>query len=117
MKKKIMCPVLILFLLALAANFCFAGGPALEKGSVKATMEQPIVVKGRIDYVQRVDQFFVRGDGPPPTDLMVVNPNPKILNQFIKTGKAVSVQGRLSGGADLLFIEKIDGKIYSGASK
>ena len=45
---------------------------------------------------------------------MVVNPNPKLLGQLSKSGKIVTIQGRLEGGADLLFIEKIDGKPYHG---
>ena len=117
MKKNIMSAVVILFLVAITASFSFAGGPAPEKGSAKTKMEQAVVLKGRIDYIQQVDQFFVRSAEMPPTDLMVVNPNQKILNQIFKSGKTVTVHGRLSGGADLLFIEKIDGKAYTGAVK
>jgi len=45
---------------------------------------------------------------------MVVNPNPKFLGQLSKSGKIVTIQGRMEGGADLLFIEKVDGKPYRG---
>ena len=116
MTKKILTMVVILSVLALAASLGFAGGPAPEKGSVQAAKGEPIVVKGKVDFVQAVDRYFVRAENP-HTDLMVVNPNWKFLDQLSKSGKTVTIQGRLAGGADLLFIEKIDGKAYSGVAK
>ena len=116
MKKKIVSMVVILSVVVLAASFGSAGGPAPEQSSAQAAKGQPVVVKGKLDYVQRVDRFFVRAEKP-STDLMVVNPDPKLLGQLSKSGKTVTIQGRLEGGADLLFIEKIDGKVYRGAPK
>ena len=111
MKKKILSIFVILSVMAYAINFGFAGGPAPEQGSSQAAKGEPIVVKGKVALVERVDRYFVRGDDP-PTELMVVNPNPKLLGQLSKSGKIATIQGRLAGGADLLFIEKIDGKPY-----
>jgi hypothetical protein len=113
MKKKILSIVVILSAVALAASLGFAGGPAPEKGSAQAAKGEPIVVKGKVDFVQAVDRYFVRAEHP-HTDLMVVNPNPKFLGQLSKSGKIVTIQGRMEGGADLLFIEKVDGKPYRG---
>jgi hypothetical protein len=116
MKKKSLSIVVILSVVALAASLGFAGGPAPEKGSVQAAKGEPIAVKGKVDFVQAVDRYFVRAENP-HTDLMVVNPNPKLLGQLSKSGKTITIQGRLAGGADLLFIVKIDGKAYSGVVK
>ena len=113
MKKNILSMVVILSVVALAASIGFAGGPAPEKGSAQAAKGEPVVIKGKVDFVQAVDRYFVRAEQP-HTDLMVVNPNPKFLGQLSKSGKNVTIQGRLAGGADLLFIEKIDGKPYRG---
>jgi hypothetical protein len=113
MKKKIQSVFVILSVVALAAGFGFAGGPAPEQGSAQAAKGELIVVKGKVDFVQAVDRYFVRAEHP-HTDLMVVNPNPKLLDQLFKSSKIVTIQGRMEGGADLLFIEKIDGKFYQG---
>ena len=116
MKKKIVSMVVILSVVVLAASFGSAGGPPPEQGSAQAAKGQPVVIKGKLDYIQRLDRYFVRAENP-STDLMVVNPDKKALGQLSKSGKIVTVQGRLEGGADLLFIEKIDGKPYNGATK
>jgi hypothetical protein len=116
MTKKILTMVVILSVLALAASLAFSGGPAPEQGSTQAPKGELIVVRGKVDFIAAVDRYFVRAENP-HTDLMVVNPNPRALDQLSKSGKIVTVQGRLEGGADLLFIEKIDGKPYNGATK
>ena len=111
MKKKTLSMVVILSVVALATSFGFAGGPAPEQGSAKSVKGQPIVVKGKVTFVESVNQYFVRGDET-PGEYIIVNTNSKFLKQLSKSGKIVTIQGRLSGGADLLFIEKIDGKPY-----
>jgi len=116
MKKKFLSMVVFLSVAALAATLGFAGGPAPGPGSAQAPSGEPIIVKGKVDFIAAVDRYFVRAENP-HTDLMVVNPNPRALDQLSKSGKIVTVQGRLEGGADLLFIEKIDGKPYNGAAK
>jgi hypothetical protein len=113
MKKECLSIVAILSALALFASVGFAGGPAPEKGSAQAPEGEPIFVKGKVDFVKAVDRYFVRAEQP-HTDLMVVNPNRKLLDELSKSGKTATIQGRLAGGADLLFIEKIDGKPYRG---
>jgi hypothetical protein len=113
MNKKILSVLVSLSLVALAASFGLAGGPAPEKVSNRAAKGEPIVVNGKVDFVQAVDRYFVRAEQP-HTDLMVVNPNPELLGPLSKSGKTATIHGRLDGGADLLFIEKIDGKPYRG---
>jgi hypothetical protein len=116
MKKNILSMVVVLCVVALAVNFVFAGGPAPEKGPAQAAKGQPIVVKGKVDFIKAADRYFVRAENP-STDLMVMNPDPKVLDHLTKSGKPVTIQGRLEGGADLLFIEKIDGKAYRDTPK
>ena len=53
MKKKILSIVVILSVVALAASFGFAGGPAPDQGLGPGTQKgQPIVVKGKVDFCQ-----------------------------------------------------------------
>jgi hypothetical protein len=74
----------------------------------------PIAVKGKIDYMKALGGHFVMSQDP-AGEFIVVNPNPKVLEDLYKSGKTVSIEGHLTIGADHLFIEKIDGKPYTGA--
>jgi hypothetical protein len=73
--------------------------------------EELITVTGTISYTERTTHYYVKGENPPSV-LMIVNPNSQILQKLIRDGKKVTIDGRLAGGADLLFIDKIDGKPY-----
>jgi hypothetical protein len=42
--------------------------------------------------------------------MVIVNPEPAVLDKLVKEGKKVQIEGRLTIGADQLFIEKINGK-------
>ena len=48
---------------------------------------------------------------------MIVNPDPTVLGNHMKEGKILTIEGHWTLGADLFFIEKIDGNPYSGKKK
>jgi len=70
-----------------------------------------ITVKGKI--AQYMGRYFVKEESP-PQEYIIVNEDPKLLDSLLKSGKTVTIEGRLTMGADRLFIEKIDGKPYTG---
>jgi len=111
MKKNILSIVVILSAMALATSFGFAGGPAPEKGSAQAAKGQPIVVTGKIAYMKQLGGYYVSGDVP-AQEYMIENQNPQVLEKLLKSAKVVKIEG-LRQGAELLIIEKIDGKPYT----
>jgi hypothetical protein len=104
----------ILLLLALAVSFLFfashigfAQKPATNKDIQKVKM------KGKIGYMEGRGGYYVIGENP-PSELFIVNQNQKTLEKLKKNGKTMTIEGRLTIGADHLMIEKINGKKYSG---
>ena len=71
-----------------------------------------LTVKGKIGYMKNSDAYIVRGEAP-PDELFIVNQDPKLLENLMKSGKTVTIEGHYTIGADHLFIEKIDGQPYA----
>ncbi len=72
-----------------------------------------VTVKGKIGYMKSVGAYVVQGETP-PDELFIVNEDPKVLDELMKSGKTVTIDGHYTIGADHLFIEKIDGTVYRG---
>jgi hypothetical protein len=85
----------------------------LGMATERSIQGEPMTVTGTIDFRERSGGYYVLGETP-PTVLIIVNQDPKVLEELFKGHQKVTIQGHLSGGADLLFIEKIDGKPYAG---
>ncbi len=73
----------------------------------------PITVKGKIDFNKNLGGYFIMGDVP-AREYVIMNENPKVLEELFKGGKTVTIEGRIVRGAEYLFIEKIDGQPYTG---
>ena len=73
----------------------------------------PISIKGKIEFMKNLGGYFVRSETP-AGDFIIVNPNDKLLENLFKSGKTVTIEGRLTISADHLFIENIDGQPYTG---
>jgi hypothetical protein len=101
----------MMFLLALAGNGA-AREPYPVGGSGGEKKEGPaITAKGTIKHLG--GQFYLAS--PEVKDsLLIMNPEAKLLDDLSKSGRTVTIQGRLPMGADALFIDKIDGKAYPG---
>lgn len=69
-------------------------------------------MKGKIDYMENLGGYFVRGEEP-PEEYFIVNQDPKLLEELMKSRKTVTIEGHSTIGADHLFIEKIDGQPYA----
>ena len=73
----------------------------------------PITIKGKIDYMKNLGGYFVLGDVP-AREYIIMNENPKVLEGLFKSGKIVTIEGRIVRAAEYLFIDKIDGQPYTG---
>jgi hypothetical protein len=111
MKKHIFSIILILSIIATATSFALAQGPTKDQGTQgQVDKGQPVTVKGKIAYMKALGGYFVNGEDP-AGEFMIVNQAPKVLDGLFKSGKKVTIDGRLRG-ADFLTIEKIDGVKY-----
>jgi hypothetical protein len=77
------------------------------------TAGSPITVKGKIDYMKNLGGYFISGDVP-AREYFIVNQDPKLLEGLYKSGKMVTIEGRIVQGAEYVFIDKIDGQPYRG---
>jgi hypothetical protein len=105
--------------LAMAACFALAGlsGAALAQGAPKApekakpaTQMQKLTVVGKIAKEQAMGGYYIKGEKPPEV-FRIVNQNPKVLENYAKSGKSVTIEAQVVMG-DNLAIVKIDGKKY-----
>ncbi len=100
--------------LSLLVLLAFACSTSAQKTTTSAQPEgPPITVKGKIDYMTNLGGYFVRGVEP-GGEFFIVNKDPKVLGELQKSGKTLTIEGRIARGAEYLFIEKIDGKPYTG---
>jgi hypothetical protein len=108
--------------LALATATCLAltglGGAALAQGGAKAPEKakpaaqmQKLTVVGKIAKEQAMGGYYIQGEKPPEV-YRIVNQNPKVLDNYVKSGKSVTIEAGVVMG-DNLSIEKIDGKKYT----
>lgn len=112
MKKTVLSIILIVSVVALFTGSAMAQAPTKEKGAdTQMDKGQPVIVKGKIAYMKSLGGYFVNGEEP-FGEFMIVNQDTKLLGELFKSGKKVTINGRLRG-ADFLFIEKLDGKKYS----
>jgi len=91
---------------------------AVEKGdkanqqpgaqTVRASAVKKMNIMGEID--KAAHGYIIRGKAPAMI-CTILNPDPKILDGFVKSGKTVSIEVRIVSG-DNVNIEKIDGKEY-----
>ena len=99
----------------LALILCASPSLAQQSGETgpieKYTQPAPtnLTVEGKITFLG--GRFYVLGKTP-PGEFLIVNENPVLLGRLQKEGKYLTVEGHLTYSADLLFIEKIDGRPY-----
>jgi hypothetical protein len=73
----------------------------------------PIIVKGKIDFMKNLGGYYILGDVP-AREYFIMNTNPEVLEDLFKSGKTVTIEGRIVRGAEYLFIDRIDGRPYAG---
>jgi hypothetical protein len=107
--RRVMVIVLSLSVVAMVA--C----SGISQKSAESTKPEgsPITVKGKIDFMKNLGGYFVLGDVP-AREYIIMNENPKVLEELFKSGRIVTIEGRIVRGAEYLFIDKIDGQPYTG---
>jgi hypothetical protein len=112
MKKQMVLIVLGLAVTLMISGFVLAQGQAIAPGAKSQNeSEVPIVVTGKIAYMKQLGGYFVSG-AVPAQEYMIENQNPQELEKLLKSAKEVRIEGRRIG-AELLIIEKINGKPYT----
>ena len=105
---------LIQIVLSLLVVTMFACSSLNQKPAETTKTEgSPITIKGKIDYMKNLGGYFVLGDVP-AREYFIMNQDLKLLEALFKSGKIVTIEGRIVRGAEYLFIDKIDGKPYTG---
>ena len=111
--KKLIQIILGLLLFTMAACPGIAQKPQGQTSEGKPPESSQVSVIGRIEYLQSEGGYFLRGDHPYGKIFKIANQNPELLDKFLKIGsKHVNIEGRLTAGTNILFIEKIDGQPY-----
>jgi hypothetical protein len=106
MVKKVMVFVaLSLLVAALAVPACVAQITTTKEGVNK------IVLKGKVDHMQMLGGYFIKGEDP-PGEFMIVNKNDKVFEKLMKSKKTIKIEGTLKG-AEWVTVEKINGKKYT----
>jgi hypothetical protein len=112
-KRRIQAVVLPLLFLTLVIGYFFAQAQA-EAATSSAKMAKESV-KGFIDFNERLGGYFIRGQEP-GGEFFITNPNPAVLKKLKESGDSLNIEGHtIDKGAEYFFIEKINGKKYSGA--
>jgi hypothetical protein len=102
-------PAVVVFI---ALAFLWAAPACSQPDSTKGSASG-VTVQGKFVYLDRIASYMLKGERP-MGEWIVVNPDPAVMDELVKSGKSVTVEGYLSGGADRLRIERIDGKPSPG---
>jgi len=103
--------------IALAVGFALAsmGGPVLaqmpkaaEKQPTPAATPLKLTITGKI---AKAEQGYIIQGQKPPELFTILNPNPRVLDRLVKSGKTITIEA-VSVMGDNVNIEKIDGKKY-----
>ena len=109
-RKAVQLVVMNVIALALMTGTGFAQGKSQAPAPAKAERE---IVKGTIDFNERLGGHFIRGEEP-GGEFFIVNQNTAVLKKLKESGGTVTIRGYTTDkGAEYFFIEKIDGKKYS----
>jgi hypothetical protein len=107
--------VLMLSSVSIGAFSGIAQVPQGQPPGDKASESSSIFVIGKIEYLQSEGGYIVRGDHPYGRVFKIANPNPDLLDPLVSSGdKHVNIEGRLTPGTNILFIETLWGKPYAG---
>jgi hypothetical protein len=112
--KKLTRIILVLAVVTLFATLACAQRPAQSPGTGAMKVEgTKVTIKGKIDYNKSLGGYFVMGEDP-AREYFIMNDNPTVLGGLHKSGKTLTIEGRIVKGAEYLLIDKIDGKAYKG---
>ena len=105
-KRQVSILLMAVFFLIFAA---FAVQCTKVQTNEQDTRVREMAVTGEI--AKGYNNYIIRGKVPSMI-LTILNPDPKILDEYIKTGKIVDIEALIVSG-DNIKIKTIDGKEYS----
>jgi hypothetical protein len=112
MRKSFLIAIVFSLALALAAGPVLAQAPkAGEKQPAPAAQSMKLTITGKI--AKSAQGYIIQGQKPPEL-FTILNPNPKVLDKLVKSGKTVTIEA-VSVVGDNINIVKIDGKSYKEA--
>lgn len=112
-ERRILVPLAAALLLLVFGSFVPvpSGAQTAEMRSLRKMSLTGQIVKAKQGYI------IQSWRGNAPSELFtILNPNPRILDELVKSRKTVSIEARVVSG-DNLEIEKIDGAEYSRATQ
>jgi hypothetical protein len=102
-----------LFLLTSMGCNVMAQEKAKAPAQPAASKTMIITVVGKIVNNESMGGYYIQGTKPPEV-YRIVNQNPKVLEQYAKSGQEVTIEAHSAMG-DNLVIDKIEGKPYAGS--
>jgi len=108
-----------IFIVVIFANLGFSQQEPQEQGlESKAPESLRVTVLGRVAYLESEGGYFIRGEHPYGKRYRIANQKAEVLEPLLKSYKiAPMFEGRLTPGTNILFIEKVNGKLYGGGAK
>jgi hypothetical protein len=113
MPTRYLAALVVLFIMVVSVTTVFAQKGVANSGSEPVPKTK---VTGKIAFNQGLGGYYIKADNP-PEEYMIKNPNPEVLKKLMESGKRVTIRGSFPGSADILFIERIDGKAYKGKER
>jgi hypothetical protein len=105
--------ILFLSIGVLWAGAAYAQQAPRQPEAGSTLWQSKLIVKGKIGNNKSFGGYYAMGEDPARA-FFIVNQNRKVLKKLFKSAKKITIEGYLKEGADNLFIEKIDGRPYSG---
>jgi hypothetical protein len=115
LNKMAILAIAVLFLGASVGGSALAQPKAAAPAQPSAAKGVKIMVVGKIVKDESMGGYYIQGKKPPEI-FRIVNQNRKVLGNYAKSGKEVSIEAHSTLG-DNLIIDKIQGKKYMAPKK
>jgi hypothetical protein len=102
-----------IYLLLTAAFFLIFACLAIQCTKVQTDQQDTRIREMKVtgEIAEGYNSYIIRGKTPSTMIWTILNPEPKILDEFIKSGKIVNIDVQIVSG-DNIEIKKIDGREY-----
>ena len=99
--------------LLLAAFLLICGVFAVQCTKVQTDQQDTRISEMKVtgEIAEGYNSYIIRGKTPSTMIWTILNPEPKVLDEYIKSGKVVNIDVHIVSG-DNIEIKKIDGKQY-----
>lgn len=105
----------MMFVLLMGAAWVSLGVLAVQQASAQTRPAAAVRNMDITGEIAKLDQGYIIRGKKPAEIFTILNPEPGILDAYVKSGKTVRITVRIVSG-DNVNIEKIDGKAYGKAT-